>query len=562
MLKLYLPFMLTTLRIKNLAIVENIKVEFLDGLNVITGETGAGKSILIGALTLVLGGRADKNMIRTGEDKCGVEASFFLKDISPINFLLDDLGIDLCEDGQLIVQRIISESGNGKNLINGCSATVQMLKKLGNLLVDMHGPHDHQSLLNCDFQLEMLDSFAQLTELKQKYKISYRKMLDIEAELRNLDGDDSQVSQQIDLLSYQVSEIESAKLSNDDEENLAKEHARVANAQRIIELSGVVYNAISEDEFSAFNAMTGAQNALMELSAIIDDAEDWKNEAESISIQLQELASSVSNTVQSIDADPERLQWLDDRITLIHALKRKYGTTIEEILIFGQNAAARLHELQNREEKIAEISKKLESAKNSLTTIGKKLHSSRSKAAQSMANDVTSELRDLGFEHGIFTVNLELCTLGPTGMDEIEFGFAPNLGESMRPLRAIASSGEISRVMLAIKTILANHDMIPIMVFDEIDANVGGETANAVGKKLAGVAAIHQVICITHLPQVAVHGANHFVVSKQTEDNRTKTLISALSQEERIPEIARMLGGKDLTSVIMCHAEEMLKQSE
>ncbi|MCK5528901.1 MAG: AAA family ATPase, partial [Kiritimatiellae bacterium] len=264
--------MLTTLRIKNLAIVENVRVEFLDGLNVITGETGAGKSILIGALTLVLGGRADKNMIRTGEDKCGVEASFALKEVAPINFLLDDLGIDLCEGGQLIVQRIISESGSGKNLINGCSATVQMLKKLGNLLVDMHGPHDHQSLLSREFQLEMLDSFAQLAEVNQKYKHSYREMLDIAAELKELDGDDSQVAQQIDLLSYQVAEIDDAKLSEDDEDDLGQEHARVANAQRIIELSATVYNAISEDEYSAFNAMVGAQGALTELSSIIDDA--------------------------------------------------------------------------------------------------------------------------------------------------------------------------------------------------------------------------------------------------------------------------------------------------
>lgn len=553
--------MLTTIRIKNLAIVENVKVEFQDGLNVITGETGAGKSILIGALTLVLGGRADKTMIRTGEDKCGVEALFSLKNVTPINSLLDNIGIDTCEDGQLIVQRIISESGNGKNIINGCAATVQMLKKLGNLLVDMHGPHDHQSLLSRDFQLEMLDSFAQLEEIKQKYKVSYRKMLDIEADLKALDGNDQQVDQQIDLLSYQVNEIESADLSENDEEGLAKEHSRVANAQRIIELSSVVYNAISEDEYSAFNAMTGAQSALTELTSIIDDAEEWKNEAETISIQLQELASTINNTIQNMDADPERLQWLDDRMTLIHALKRKYGSTIEDIIIFGQKASDRLKELQNREKIISETTKKLEKAKVELTTIGKKLRSGRKKAAQTMADDVTSELRDLGFEHGLFSVNLEPCEPSPSGIDEIEFGFAPNLGETMRPLRAIASSGEISRVMLAIKTILASHDMIPIMVFDEIDANVGGETANAVGKKLSGVATTHQVICITHLPQVAVHGNTHFVVSKQTDGSRTKTTITALSQGNRTLEIARMLGGKDLTTVTMRHAEEMLNSS-
>lgn len=550
--------MLQTLRIKNLAIVENVQVEFHPGLNVVTGETGAGKSILIGALDLVLGGRADKSLIRSGEKQCGIEAVFALPDTRLIDDLLDDLGVDACEDGQLIVRRLVSDAGSGKNLVNGCAATVQMLKRMGNLLVDMHGPHDHQSLLDREFQLDMVDAFAQLDKARDAYRKTYRTVLDLENDRRALDGDDQQIEQQIDLLSYQVKEIEDAALSEDDEEDVVKEHTRVANAQRIIELASVVHGALSEDEYSAFNAAAQVQGPLAELSSILEEAEAWRDEAESITVQLQELASSISATIQGIDADPERLQWLDDRMTMLHALKRKYGGSIPEILAFGTKAAARLKDLTGREEALAALQHKLEEADKKLQTAGKKLRAGRQKAADKMAKAVTDELRDLGFEHGIFSIALEPREPGPSGIDAVEFGFAPNLGEPMRPLRAIASSGEISRVMLAIKTVLADHDRIPILVFDEIDANVGGETANAVGEKLGGVAGSHQILCITHLPQVAVHGTTHFVVSKGVEDGRTRTTITGLADEERTAEVARMLGGKDLTSVTMDHAREML----
>lgn len=556
---MYLRAMLHTLRVKNLAIVENVSVELEPGLNVVTGETGAGKSILVGALNLILGERADKSLIRSGEDKCGVEAVFVPPAPGPIDAILDEHGIDRCEEGQLIVRRIISSSGAGKNLVNGCNATLQTLKQIGDLLIDMHGPHDHQSLLNRSFQLDVLDAFAQLSAPRASYEREYRAMLDLQSALADLDCDDEQVAQQIDLLSYQVKEIEEADLTDQDDTELEKEHARVANAQRILELAGAINNALSEGEVSAFDAMVQVRNALTEIAPMLDDATEWREEAESITIQIQELAASISSTVQSIDADPQRLQWLENRMTLLHGLKRKYGATVKDILAFLEDARVRLHGLETRSERIAKIAADLEKARGQARATGKKLSARRSTAGKSLAKAITAELRDLGFAHGTFDVGLTTGEPGPTGLDDIEFGFAPNVGEPMRPLRAIASSGEISRVMLATKSVLAAHDRIPVLVFDEIDANVGGETANAVGDKLATVAAAHQVLCITHLPQVAVHGGSHYLVSKDVEGGRTRTVISSLSSEERTAEVARMLGGRDVTSVAMQHAQEMLE---
>lgn len=553
--------MLHTLRVKNLAIVENVRVEFAPGLNVVTGETGAGKSILVGALNLVLGGRADKTMIRAGEDRCGIEAVFELSDSGAMNELLRELGIDLCEDGQLIIRRITSASGSGKNLINGCAATVQMLKSVGDLLVDMHGPHDHQSLLNRDFQRMVLDSFSDAEKLLAAYSRAYRDTLDLESQLKALDSDDQQVAQQIDMLSFQVKEIEDADLTDADETDLEGEHTRVANARRILELADAVTGALTESDQSAFNALVQSQAALSELVPLLDDAGEWRDEAESIAIQIQELAGSIGEAARSIDADPQRLQWLEDRMALLHKLKRKYGAGVKEILAFLEDARGRLEELETRGERIAGIAAKLEAAGRKVGSTGRKLSAHRSKAAKSLARAITDELHDLGFEHGAFGISIQSRDPGPSGLDDIEFGFAPNAGEPMRPLRAIASSGEISRVMLATKAVLAAYDRIPVLVFDEIDANVGGKTANSVGEKLASVASSRQVLCITHLPQVAVHGGSHYVVAKSVEEGRTRTTISPLGDGERAAEIARMLGGKDLTSVTMKHAREMLRKN-
>jgi DNA repair protein RecN (Recombination protein N) len=552
--------MLQTLCVKNLAIVENIAVEFQPGLNVITGETGAGKSILVGALGLVLGERADKDMVRAGQEQFGVEATFQLTDATDLNAALDELGLAACENGRLVIRRLISVSGSTKILVNDSPATVQALKRIGDRLVDMHGPHDHQSLLSQEFQLSVLDAFGRLDKSRAAYESVYRDLLDLDNRRKALDGNDQQVAQQMDLLAFQVKEIEDANLTDADEGDLEREHTVVANAQRILELADGIRRALTEDEMAAFNAMTVVHRHLAELAGLLPEAAAWRTEAESISVQVQELSTSIAAEVQKIDADPGRLQWLDDRLALIHKFKRKYGKSIPEIRQFLETSRTRLQDLQTRGRRIAEIEAQIEAVRKKVKANGQKLGKERRTAAEQLAKAVTNELRTLGFPHSAFDVALREAEPGPSGMDEIEFGFAPNVGEPMRPLRAIASSGEISRVMLATKAVLALHDRIPILVFDEIDANVGGEMGLAIGEKLVTVAKHHQVICITHLPQVAVHGKTHFVVAKDVRAGRTTTRIAPVAGPDRVEEIARMLGGKDLTSVALKHAREMLEK--
>jgi DNA repair protein RecN (Recombination protein N) len=317
--------MLESLRVRNFAIVEDAAVDFSPGLNVITGETGAGKSILVGALGLVLGGRADKTMIRSGESKCSVDAVFKLSDDSEINALLDSMGVDPCDDGQLIVQRAVSSTGSGKSFVNGNPSTVQTLKAVGDLLVDMHGPHDHQSLLNRGFQLDLLDAHGRLEAPRAEYEELYRDMRDLDQKRRELDGDDQEVAEQIDLLSYQVTEIEDAELSEIDEAELEGEHNVATNAQQILELASGIESALSSSDESAFNGVASSLRLLSELQGIVPEAEEWRQEAESASVQLQELSRTISEYASGISTDPGRLQWLEDSKAALYKLKRSLG---------------------------------------------------------------------------------------------------------------------------------------------------------------------------------------------------------------------------------------------
>jgi DNA repair protein RecN (Recombination protein N) len=554
--------MLHHLRIVNLAIVEKVAVEFQPGLNVVTGETGAGKSILVGALNLVLGARADRSLIRAGADRCSVEAAFDLRDAGGVNAALEALDMPPCEDGRLVVRRAVTASGSNRVFVNDSPATVQALKTIGDLLVDMHGPHDHQSLLNPEFQLAVLDAFAGLDDERGAYEAHYRRAAELERQVRALDVDEQQTARQIDLLTFQIGELEAAELDTVDEQELDREHACVANASRILELSDAVCRALTEDEQPVFDAVTFVRNRLAELAELVPRGREWEQEAESLAVRVQELAADVSGFAQGVEADPARQQWIEDRLALIHKLKRKYGANVEDMLAHLQQARDELAALETRDEKLAAITAERDRAREAMTTAGGRLSGKRRKAAAALARRITRELRDLGFEHGTFGVDLAGADPRPSGLDVVEFGFAPNAGEPSRPLRAIASSGEISRVMLAVKTVLAAHDRIPVLIFDEIDANVGGETANAVGAKLRAVADARQVVCITHLPQVAVNGTSHFVVTKGVEGGRTRTGIAVLSPSKRVEEIARMLGGRDLTSVTLKHAREMLAGSE
>ena len=550
--------MISVLRIKNLALADNATVELGAGLNVITGETGAGKSMLIGALGLLLGNRADKGMIRTGEEACGAEAVFSLKDTDALNEVLAECGAELCVDGELVIRRIVRAEGAGQNWVNGSPVALQVLKRIGDLLVDIHGPHDHQSLLIPESQLDIVDSYGHLWKEREAYESHYERLRDADRRLQELNGDERELAAELDRLSFQVKEIRDAEIREDEEEELLQEHTLLGNAQRIQELGGEIAGALTDCEPSAFDQLAAARQTMSHLEPIMPGASDWVNELDSIIRQTQELSLSMNRALSDIEHNTERLAWLDERLALYQRLKRKYGPSVAEILEMHRAACERLELLESREEQIARLEKEREEIMKRLRSAAATLTKSRKTAAAGMSKVIEKELKALGLKHGAFSVCFEPVEPRPSGMDQLEFEFAPNAGEQKQPLRLIASSGEMSRVMLAIKTVLAAHDRIPVLVFDEIDSNVGGETAKAVGSKLAEVATNHQVLCITHFPQVAVFGSHHLAVEKTERDGRTYSTVRTLEPEDRVEEIARMLGGRDLTSMTLDHAREML----
>ena len=550
--------MLVQLSVKNLAIVESAEVTFGAGLNIITGETGAGKSVLMGALDLVLGGRADKSAIREGASEAWVEAAFSLADSRAADRLLDDAGLPPCEEGALLVRRSIAAAGAGRCLVNDTSATVQTLRRLGSLLVDIHGPYDHQSLLDAEFQRDVLDAYGHCVPARDAYGETWRERQSLDARLNELQGDSADIAAEIDRLQFMVDEIAQAGLSETDEEPLVAQHAEAANAEQILALGTEICNGLTDGERSAFDLLAEIQTQLAELARILPEAAAWRADAQSAAVQLQELGRAVSDRLSRVEADPDRLQQLEARMALVQRLKRKYGHTVGEVLATLAQHQARLHDLATRTEQVERLQAQIAEAEGVLSRKAAALTKSRTQAAGRLARAITGELHDLGFLKSGFSVDLAACAPGPHGTDLVTFGFAPNPGEPMRPLKAIASSGEIARVMLAVKAVLATHDSIPVLVFDEIDANIGGEVGRVVGQKLRHVAATHQVISITHLPQSAVYGHQHYVVSKEVAKGRTRMRIEALDDARRVDEIARMLGGKGLTSVIESHARELL----
>ncbi|HNS80008.1 MAG TPA: DNA repair protein RecN [Kiritimatiellia bacterium] len=550
--------MLATLRVKNMALAEKIEVEFGPGLNIITGETGAGKSILMGALAILMGERADKSLIRAGEDACGAEAVFHLADASEIDAILEQNALPPCADGELILRRLVRASGPGQNLVNDSPVTLPVLKSIGEFLVDMHGPHDHQSLLRTETQLAMLDAFGRLWDQRLKYETVYDELRALEKQRDELTAAED-VSGQIEMLNWRIREIREAALQEGEEEQIETEHQVLGHAGRIQELAGAVVQALTgADEGSAFDVLSGSRRALEELQRLLPEAETWAAETDDILRRMQELDMNIRRAAEDIEASPARLAWLDERLAVYHKLKRKYGTDVGGLLALQRESEEKLKMLQTREERLGQIQAEIAACTARLEKQALALREKRVAASTRLSSLIEKELKALGLAHGEFVITFREAQPSASGMDEVEFEFAPNLGEPVSPMRTIASSGEISRVMLAVKKVLADHDRIPVLVFDEIDSNIGGEIGSAVGRKLREVASGHQVLCITHLPQVAVFGARHYAVSKQVRSGRTVSSVLPLDGESRVEEVARMLGGRELTSVTLKHAREML----
>ena len=559
--------MLASLRIKNLALAADLTVELAPGFNAITGETGAGKSILIGALNLVLGERADRTLIRAGSDSCTVEAVFDVARLeAPLGNVLADNGLEPCEDHQLLVKRIFTAAGANRQFVNGTATTLNVLGTLGQWLVDIHGPHDHQSLFQPAKQLELLDAYGKLDGLRKAFGERVRRRIGLEAQKSALITDERTYAQQLDLLRFQVAEITTARLRADEDVELETEHRRAHNAARLLEQGQMAIGLLSEDD-AAVLAQAGALGKILhELERLDPGASELLRRQEEAVGALAELQGELTRYLDRIEVNPQRLQELEDRLNLVQSLKRKYGSTLAAVIDFGKDAQEKLALLERREEELARLQAEMRTLEAEIWGAGNELSTQRRKVIPSLCKAAAKQLADLGFKQSSFQITLTSMapaeskgSFSPDGLDTIEFQFAPNVGEPARPLRAIASSGEMARVMLALKTVLAAEDSIPVLVFDEVDANVGGETARMVGEKMRQIGRQRQVLCVTHLAPVAACAATHFLVTKQVKAGRTISTIDRLDKSDRVEELTRMLGGQ--SEAARRHAETLLEET-
>ena len=547
---------LRSLRIQNLALVESLYWELAAGFSVVTGETGTGKSVILGALKLVLGERADKTLIRTGADQCSVEALFELDETIEIDRVLGEQGIDPCEEGQLLLKRIFSVFGANRQFINGSQTTLGILKQIGDGLVDLHGPHDHQSLLLKEQQLALVDAFGESRELLGQYQKIFE-------ELGRLHEKRDEILQQsthqnLDLWRHQLRELESAYLKPAELQTLQTRYSVASNLRRLKEIAGALLQQLSGVEGSVLSQLANIARQLRELNRLDESTSELLRAHETATIELEELERSIGTYQTRLEIDPEALQLMEERLNLLHSLQRKYQRDDVGLIELIKELKGRLELLDRREEMLAELGAKLARELNQLTERGGQLTRSRTRAAKYLAEIIRKHLKDLGFKQAAFEIQIEtLAEARSTGFEAVEFLFAPNPGEPLKPLKVIASSGEISRVMLAVKTALAQQDLVGLLVFDEIDANVGGEIAHSIGTKMRSLGESRQVLAITHMPQVAAAASRHFYVNKAVMEGRTRTSLTEVLGEDRVDELARMLGGK--TKSALAHARELLR---
>jgi DNA repair protein RecN (Recombination protein N) len=553
--------MLQTLTIRNYAIIDYLHLEFGPGLNVLTGETGAGKSIILDALNSILGGRIDSAMVRGGAPRALIDAVFDVGGCSDLAAFLSEMGFAL-EDDLLLLSREITSAGKSSARISGRPATIAQLKAVGDWLVDLHGQHEHQSLLSVPRHLDILDEWGgkEIIALRSMVAEAYQERVRLERERAELETNARERAHLIDLYRFQIHEIAEASLTPGEEEEIAGEARRLANAQRLAEIAAIAASALNGEERAGALESLGVAARCLEEGAALDDRLNPLVEAlNSARYELEEAARDLTRYQDDIEYNPERLHLLEERLELIRNLKRKYGDTIEEILEYHRQTSARLDALMNSEARGQELDGAIATAVERLNALCEQLSERRRLLAADFAATVLSELNDLAMEKTRFEVQIEIGEPTAKGRDRVEFVIATNPGEPLRPLARIASGGEISRVMLAIKSAMARQEPLPTMVFDEIDVGVGGRTATVIGQKLSALARAAQVLCITHLPQIASRGDTHLYIEKQVIGDRTSVALIPLSAQERVREIARMLGGDQNAETVRKLAEEMLQ---
>lgn len=553
--------MLSQLFIKNIAVIESASIDFENGFNVFTGETGAGKSILIDAINAVLGGRTSRDLVRTGENKAFVSAVF--SDISPkIKDTLDSLGYD-ADDDELLISREISAEGKNICKINSRPATVSALKQLSGVLIDIHGQHDSAVLQNPDLHIGYIDAFGNTQSELSVYYDSYKAMKETERAIKKIFSDDSDKEARIDLLKYQIGEIEAAAIEEGEEDELLALSKRIKSSENIIDL-------VSET-VAALDGEDGSEGALDEIETVIKNADrlaeyfpEFSGMAEkfkSAYYELEEFKNDVTNCADELDFDPQLQNRTEKRLDEIFRLKRKYGGSVEAMFKYYDKAVKELNGIEFSEERLEKLNREYAVLKKDTETKANVLTSKRLEAAKSFEHEVMNELAYLNMPNVRFSVNFEHADYSPSGKDCIEFYIATNAGEPLKPLTKIASGGELSRIMLSIKNVLADKDDIDTLIFDEVDTGISGSAAQKVGKKLKQVSKGRQIICVTHLAQVAAFADNHLLISKATENEKTFTSVKSLDEEGRICELARIMGG-ELTDSLKNSAKELLEASK
>ena len=534
--------MLTLLKIRNLALVDELVWEPEAGFLSITGETGAGKSVIMGGISLLMGERADKGRIRSGESQCTLEAAFHLNNTVHIDALLEEAGIPPCEDGELLLRRTITATGN-RQFINNAAVTLQLLRKVAGGLVDMHHPEAHRSLTSQERQLDLLDAYAENAQTLAAYQVAYRAWLDARAAYRELQENEMANERELDFLRHQVQEIEDAAFTADEVSGLEAGWQRARNASRLRDTALPMAHLLDGDDNSILNRMRQLVRLGRELERLDADTAKWLAPMEGLVDELNDLSANIEDYVDNLSSDPKELARLEERISLLDTLKRKYGADFEAIQEHLIACREKLDAIDNREEKLAELAETERARKAELKVAAAALTATRKKAAPKLQDAFLEHARQLGFRQSLFEVALTtLDEPGPHGAEAVDFLFGPNPGEPLKALRLIASSGELARVMLALKSALAGQDDTPLLVFDEIDANVGGEIARAVGLKMRELGQEHQVIAITHFPQVAALANHHYLISKGLSDGRTVSRLNEVAGNERISELMRMLG--------------------
>lgn len=553
--------MLRTLSVRNFAIIDRLDLEFEAGFNVLTGETGAGKSILMDALNLILGARAGAEMVRGGADRATIDAVFDVPPNSHLLGIMERMGYEL-EDDQLFLAREVSAAGKSTCRIAGRPATVSQLKELGDWLVDLHGQHEHQSLLAVARHLDMLDDWGgkPIAGLRGQVAEAYQAVQKLRREKEELERDARERAHLLDLYQFQVKEISEAKLTPGEDEELATEYKRVANAQKLAESAGAAAEALTGGDKGGgvLEALSLALRTLEEAASLDDALAPALEAVRSATYELTETERDLIRYQDTVEFNPERLEQIEERLELLRNLKRKYGDSIEEIVQYGNETAAKLDTLTNSEERGAQLDTEIKKGNKKLREFCAQLSDLRCKAALEFQTITLTELRDLAMEKTRFEVHIAQGEPTAKGTDKVEFLIATNPGEPLRSLAKVASGGEISRVMLAIKSALARQEPLPTMVFDEIDVGVGGRTASKIAEKLATLAQNAQVVCITHLAQLASKGQRHLYIEKNVEGDRTNVTVVPLTPEQRVTEVARMIGGEGITDAVLQHAREML----